>query len=360
MLNNLTGLRFYAAIWVILYHSIIYVPELQCRLLDHGYIGVDLFFILSGFILTFVYYTQFFQGEITGKKYWNFIVKRFAKIYPMHIISFIIVAMMLYAGKYLFHQTELKLLPELIPSIILMIHSWGINYDYSWNAPSWSISSEWFAYLFLFVPFAFIYKQSKKVFITIIIFLLLFFLYKWSHTENFSLDDPAKLTNFGLERLFPEFILGMLLGYYKLRLNISKTTSTLIFALSTTSFFILMFGNTGINLDAFCIIPLVGIIFSLSYDTYVNRLFDNKIFIYLGNISFPIYIIQLIPFFILKKPFEWLDSQYGGYILALFKTLLIIGFNVSLAALFYKYYEEPSRKYLVKKIINKRKINITQ
>lgn len=123
MLNNLTGLRFYAAIWVILYHSIIYVPELQCRLLDHGYIGVDLFFILSGFILTFVYYTQFFQGEITGKKYWNFIVKRFAKIYPMHIISFIIVAMMLYAGKYLFHQTELKLLPELIPSIILMIHS---------------------------------------------------------------------------------------------------------------------------------------------------------------------------------------------------------------------------------------------
>ncbi|KFC18675.1 acyltransferase family protein [Chryseobacterium sp. FH1] len=352
MLNNLTGLRFYAALWVYLYHAIIYIQELDCLFLQRGYIGVDLFFILSGFILTYVYFKSFFEEDITGKKYWNFIVKRFAKIYPMHVISFIIVAIMLYVGKYFFHQKELKLFPELIPSILLMIHSWGINDDYSWNVPSWSISSEWFAYLFLFVPFAFIYKKNRKVFIMAILFIVMFFIFKWANTRDFSLDNTEKLTNFGLERLFLEFILGMLLGYCRLNFDISRNISLFIFSFSIISFLLLLYGNVGLNVDAYCVIPLCGLIFSLSYPTYVDFLFNHKLLIYLGNISFSFYIIQLIPFFILKMPFRWLDAKdLPLYPLAIFKTLSLIGFNLILAGAFYKYYEEPSRKFIVRKFL---------
>ena len=353
MLLNLTGLRFYASLWVFLYHAIIYVNELDCLFLQHGYIGVDFFFILSGFILTYVYYDSFFVREITSRKYWNFVVKRFAKIYPMHFISFIMVAIMLYAGKYVFHQ-DLKLSPELIPSILLMVHSWGFNDEHGWNVPSWSISSEWFAYLFLFVPFAFVFKQSKKIFSLLVILVVVFFLFKWSNTTDFSLDNPEKLTNFGLERLFPEFIFGMLLGYFRIELKVSKIISTIVFLISFLSFLLLMYGGLGLNPDAFCIIPLAGIIFSLSYKTYLDFFFDNKFFIYLGNVSFTFYILQLIPFFICKIPFEWLNAKgIPPYPLAIFKTISLIGANLLLASFFYKYYEEPMRKLIVKKLSKK-------
>lgn len=55
MLNNLTGLRFYAALWVFLYHFFpVYTDLPKVDLLEVGYLGVDVFFVLSGFILTYV------------------------------------------------------------------------------------------------------------------------------------------------------------------------------------------------------------------------------------------------------------------------------------------------------------------
>lgn len=60
MLDNLTGLRFYAAMWVFLYHFSVYVGELDNFIFNKGYLGVDVFFVLSGFILTYAYHKSFF------------------------------------------------------------------------------------------------------------------------------------------------------------------------------------------------------------------------------------------------------------------------------------------------------------
>ena len=54
MLNNLTGLRFYAAFWVFLYHFFpVYTNFSKVDFFEIGYLGVDVFFVLSGFILTY-------------------------------------------------------------------------------------------------------------------------------------------------------------------------------------------------------------------------------------------------------------------------------------------------------------------
>ena len=178
MLNNLTGLRFYAAFWVFLHHCLGYVREIDYIFLQKGYVGVDLFFILSGFILAYVYYKSFFIEKITGEKYWNFIVKRFAKIYPMYLVSFIMIATYLYFGKYILHKDNFQFRTEEIPSVLLMTYSWFIIDNYGWNTPSWSLSSEWFAYVFVFTPFSFLFKFGKKIFISVIILIIFFFLYK--------------------------------------------------------------------------------------------------------------------------------------------------------------------------------------
>lgn len=157
MLNNLTGLRFYAAFWVFLYHFFpVYTDLPKVDLLEVGYLGVDVFFVLSGFILTYVYYGKFFVNKISIKDYYNFIIKRFAKIYPLHFILTLIFIPLLFVGKYVFHQDALKVYPNTLINNFLLIHAWGTTSHYSWNFPSWSISAEWFAYLFLFAPAAFI------------------------------------------------------------------------------------------------------------------------------------------------------------------------------------------------------------
>ena len=82
-LKPLTTMRFFAAAWVVLYH---YWPLLVAgekpALVARGYLGVELFFVLSGFILSHVYLESF--GARTFS-YGRFLWARLARIYPVHL-----------------------------------------------------------------------------------------------------------------------------------------------------------------------------------------------------------------------------------------------------------------------------------
>ncbi len=85
-LKPLTSLRFIAAFWVLLYH---FKDHLglglgQFGLVADGYLGVDLFFTLSGFILAHVYLIQFEGGRFG---YGGFLKNRIARVYPMHLAA---------------------------------------------------------------------------------------------------------------------------------------------------------------------------------------------------------------------------------------------------------------------------------
>src|SRR3569832_1585964 len=83
-LKPLTSMRFFAAMWVVLYH---YWPNLDPHtpaLVSKGYLGVELFFVLSGFILCHVY----LQGAGEGRfKYGSFLWARLARVYPLHLAT---------------------------------------------------------------------------------------------------------------------------------------------------------------------------------------------------------------------------------------------------------------------------------
>ena len=89
-LDAITGVRFLAAAGVVLYHFALPIVKPKSLLLSNlvgaGYTAVDLFFLLSGFILSYSYINL--DGRMRGSRR-NFYVSRFARIYPAYLVGFL-------------------------------------------------------------------------------------------------------------------------------------------------------------------------------------------------------------------------------------------------------------------------------
>jgi peptidoglycan/LPS O-acetylase OafA/YrhL len=154
MLHALTGLRAFAAAWVVLYHFRadikLLAPSLEplWPLLDSGYAGVDVFFVLSGFIISYTYLSRLGRpaGSETGRYLWL----RLARLYPVHLFMLAIFAVILVPGGFREARPAdilTNLTSEDFFRQILLMHAWTTDGNHAWNYPAWSISSEWFAYL---------------------------------------------------------------------------------------------------------------------------------------------------------------------------------------------------------------------
>lgn len=95
----LTGVRGVAAVWVVLLHlsqslkGTIGLTE-TAPLIQSGFLGVDLFFILSGAVMYHVHGADFLQYRI--KSHWAFLKLRFARVYPLHAFCLFAVALAIY------------------------------------------------------------------------------------------------------------------------------------------------------------------------------------------------------------------------------------------------------------------------
>ncbi len=146
-LKALTSLRFWAALWVVLFHFLPYAADWgpASSLLGKGYLGVDFFFVLSGFVLAHVYGAELKEGRYSHPR---FLVKRIARIYPMHIatLAFFVVLALAAPIAGLVLDSAARYDFSKIPSQLLLVHAW-IGTGEEFNYPSWSISAEFFAYL---------------------------------------------------------------------------------------------------------------------------------------------------------------------------------------------------------------------
>ena len=148
----LTGLRGIAALLVALYHI---NPELRVdsvfgRIVGRGYLWVDVFFVLSGFVLALNYGARFERGW-SGEAWRDFLLRRVARIYPLYIALFAASAAYMAAG--LGQTYAVTLLPyptlhhpvEVGAANLFMVQSWGVGP--SFDGTAWSLSAEWAAYL---------------------------------------------------------------------------------------------------------------------------------------------------------------------------------------------------------------------
>ncbi len=154
-----TSMRGVAALLVVAYHlqfgAQSYLPfESATPFFKRGYLWVDLFFILSGFIIS--YSARMDERAPYGwAQIKTFIVNRFARIYPLHVATLLIMVAVaiitrmirLLAGK----PVSLDILsPASILNFfeqLFLLNAWGVTGRVGWNIPSWSISAEWAAYM---------------------------------------------------------------------------------------------------------------------------------------------------------------------------------------------------------------------
>ena len=123
-----------------------------------GYLLVDFFFVLSGFIMAHVYGTSF--TDLVGRAgFWRFMKARFARIYPLHLFTLLWAILLFVAITWLNFPLDdrEKTVYDVsaIPAHLVLIHAMGVYPGYTWNGPSWTISVEWWMYMlfpFLYGP----------------------------------------------------------------------------------------------------------------------------------------------------------------------------------------------------------------
>ena len=124
-LPALTSVRFLLAIGVVLFHYQLQWPwdaMAHTGLLDRARLGVDVFFILSGFVLTHAYRQALEAGRL---HYGRFLVARFARIYPAHLAVLFFVLLMVGSARVLGAEFDADLYnPMGLLTTILLIHAW--------------------------------------------------------------------------------------------------------------------------------------------------------------------------------------------------------------------------------------------
>ncbi|CAB4835748.1 unannotated protein [freshwater metagenome] len=154
-IRQLTGIRFVAAAWVLLYHlqgplntlGLLAIPVLP-DVMRVGRLGVDLFFALSGFILTHTYLTRL-GPRLSGRKTIEFWWLRLARVYPVHLVMLVVAGIAVVAQSKITGDALSRdwLNPLDFIKNVLLVQEWGPSPQRGWNFVAWSLSMEWLAYL---------------------------------------------------------------------------------------------------------------------------------------------------------------------------------------------------------------------
>ncbi len=210
---GLTRLRFGFIAWVVLYHldlALDVTPELPWLkpLLGRGYLGVDGFFLLSGFAMWQGYSARPPQDPASIRQ---FLVRRLAKIWPLHALALLALALLvgLAIAMGIGIRAPERFNPFDLLLQLLLVNDWETMSAHAWNYPSWALSAEWAGYLcFPLLLGALLRLPARAVPVVVgLAFGALCLL---------PLADPGSGLNltlhFGLARFFLEFILGMALA----------------------------------------------------------------------------------------------------------------------------------------------------
>lgn len=285
-LRALTGLRFLAALWVVLYTAwphldVSWVPVAVTK----GYLGVEVFFVLSGFILSHVYL------EAAGQKrysYGGFLWARIARVYPLHLVTLLGMVVLGVAGTAAGLSIDGSLTDwRALPAHLTMTHAWGLAPISAFNHPSWSISAEWFAYL-TFPVFAFVAWRMRERPVAAVagaVALALAIYAAFQPLAGFSLTEAT--FRWGALRIVPCFALGCALYLVYRRAPIPHAGPVALIS----GIGLLASASLGLW-DPVTVLLAGGLILGLgSLDNARAGLMGSKAAVYLGEISYSIYMV---------------------------------------------------------------------
>lgn len=365
----LDGLRGVAALMVIWYHvfeGYAFAGGTTIDTFNHGYLAVDFFFILSGFVIGYAY------DDRWGKNFTmkDFIKRRLIRLHPMVIMGAVVGAITFYIqGSVQWDGTHIGIsmvMLSLLCTIFFIPAMPGVGYEvrgngemFPLNGPCWSL---FFEYIGNILYALFIRRLSNKA-LTIVVVLLgvalaSFAIFNVSGYGNIGVGWTLDGVNFigGLLRMLFPFSMGMLLSrnFKPMKLRGAFWIYTLVMiALFAVPY---LEGTESICTngiyEAFCIIIAFPILLWIGASGTTTDKKSTQICKFLGDISYPIYVIHY-PFMYLF--YAWLIKNQ---LFTLGETwqvaLCVYAWNILFAYLCLKLYDEPVRKYLAKRFLNKK------
>ena len=354
-IRSLAGIRGVAAFYVMVFHFYYYYrinaskTSIFCNhywyaFISHGYLAVDVFFLLSAFLIT-LSSEKFFDRKFEFSNYKLFMQKRWIRVYPAYffiiLFGYIFILHFQRTANFILSLTLLNLLFWL-PTLFGHL---------------WSLSAEWVTYLL----YPLFYKISKYVntytneYILVLIGFIVIYTGSAVVSKNFF---PSNMLNevggyFCLIRCFGDYLIGMgaffIFKNGKMSFLYSNVTSIILLILLMLSLFVYDADLVIVFLSAMLIISITN------SENLPSKILASRIIYFLGLISYPLYLIHYLVFdkldgiaMFLKLHFHTVKPN-----LTIFVTYVMI--NIVLATLFTYWVELPTIKFLNK--IIKPKLN---
>lgn len=340
-LSALTSLRGIAAVWVFSYHALALTKDLApqaslpLRLIaSGGYLGVDLFFVLSGFVIAYNYAES--STHRSWRAYSSFLWKRLARIYPGHLA-----ALGLFAAGLLIYDTHFDLSFVGLLRSLTLTQAWSFPGEQIWNPVAWSISCEWAAYLLFPIIALGVNRVSARVAVgcVIVTFAALFVAYKLGPWGG----GPHSL---GLQRVAACFTAGVLTHRIWQFHNRPMNALTLVAAL------LLIIGASVIDTLVFRGYSAPRAVGLASLVVYGLACCDGWLakrhprFEYIGRISYSLYLVHWVVLTITQTFLE--DFGLTKDVAAVYAGIVFgLIFSGALAHFFYSCIEEPGRRWML-------------
>lgn len=347
MIQAFEGLRGFAALFVIFFHGwdgFIY----RISLIRNAWLMVDLFFVLSGSVMAFAYANRITDLRSTI----DFAVRRLGRLYPLHIVTavgFVLLAFCVRLAKQIWvGRVDLAAALHAAGSVDVstaiaqatLTHSLGTLPGLTWNAPSWSISTEFWTYLVFGLTVFLCGRRRLAIAALTLASGAIWYLVAVVATPHLNVHY-----DYGFARCVYGFFLGVLVTLLVRAVCLTSWSSFACSALQLVTSLAAFFAVTYAHLlpKATLAIPLIfaGLVFSLASDRgIVARMLSKPSMQYLGMISYSLYMCHyvVLPYFkgfALSIPSQWADFVYIPYMICV----------LLLAHAAHRYIEVPGREY---------------
>ena len=344
VLDPLTGVRFFLALGVVLFHYQLYwtLPEEAAGLLDRARLGVDVFFILSGFILTHVY----LQAD-GAPDYRRFLAARFARIYPAHLfILLAMVGLVLAAPLFGVGLEPGRFNAADFAGTLLLVQAWFPRETLAlWNGPAWSLSAEWFAYLAFPAYAALALRLRGRPWVIIGLAAIVFVALDAFYRTQFGRVLPRAEDSLGILRIIPEFLYGIGFYYLGQRWTPSARTSVIGALAATATLLLLM----QIGADDRIIVAAAGpFILSLALlaKARVRTFLSHPVALFAGEASFALYLVHIPILMVWRNAAQAIAGWPGDYRMGVGELAAMLVLTLAAAAAIHVFVERPGRRLL--------------
>ncbi|MWV26543.1 acyltransferase family protein [Erythrobacter sp. GH3-10] len=340
-LAALTGLRGIAAWFVVLYHARLslaeWMPGAGIAIAAKGYLAVDLFFMLSGFVMWLNYGARLRQQGLAGAP--AFWWRRVTRIWPLH--GAVLGALVVFALVLLATGRDMANYPfAQLPLHLLLIQNWGLTAELSWNHPAWSISAELGAYLLF--PLAVAAARWEEMRPAALVAgvagaaLALHGVFALAGAETLGEQIPR----LGLVRCIIQFGIGMMLANLWLAWRDRRGRAmacAIVAALASAALWLFELPET-------LVIPLAlaAMLLALALDSGpVARVLSVRPLVWLGDVSYATYLVHFPLLIIFKLVAVDEDLQISPAVFAAYALVLL-----ALSGGLYRWLEKPAQSWL--------------